>query len=135
MNLINKIFQRRYRIVAYNNRMYKDYRFINSQKYTYFGVKEWIEKNGDRDRYLYNFYDIITKTLLYNYEKMIKEYEEVKKVINDYRINGKHEETLLNYIFNFKNKWEKHYSKKAPQIYFEDLMVLYNEKFKYYKKY
>jgi hypothetical protein len=113
--------------------MYKDYRFVNSELYTYFGVKAWIEENGDRDRYLYNFYDTFSKTLLYDYEKMIKEYKYVKNVISDYKNNGKHEETLLNYIFNFKNKWEKYYSKRTPQIYFEDLMVLYNEKFKCYK--
>lgn len=122
----------KYRIVAYNNRMYKNYRFVDNKKYSYLDAKLWIEQNGDRDRYLYDLYDTKKKEFFYNYGEMINEYQIVKNQLNSDKNNGHHSEALKIYIFNFKEKWQIKHSNKAPQIYFEDLMTLYNEKMNIY---
>jgi hypothetical protein len=129
--------KKRYRIVAYNNRMYEGWKFVDNVQYTMYGAKSWIDTHGDRDRYLYDLYDIAENELVYNYESMIKDFKAVKKVIarNDINVydhnvhfNDYHSEALKKYIFNFKEKWNIKFGIKAPQIYFEDLMTLYNLK-------
>jgi hypothetical protein len=130
--MILNIFTSKYRIVAYNNRMYKNYRFVDNKLYNFIDAKLWIENNGDRSRYLYDLYDIKKNELFYNYENMIDEYYTVKNIINSKNNNGHHVEALKKFIFNFKDKWQTKHTKKAPQMYFEDLMTIFNEKINIY---
>ena len=126
--------QKRYRIVAYNNRLYPDWKFVNPDTYTMVGVKQWLSKYGKRDRYLYDIYDVKTGELKYDYEKMIIEYLKIRSIFNDEKsINPiLHQESIRKYIFCFKNKWETVFSYVATKPYFEELMILYNN---YFDKY
>lgn len=130
--MILNIFAVKYRIVAYNNRMYKNYRFVDNKKYSFIDAKLWIENNGNRSRYLYDLYDTKKNELFYNYEDMIDEYRIVRDMINSTENNGNHVDSIKNIIFNFKNKWEIKHTVKTPQMYFEDLMTIYNEKINIY---
>ena len=131
--MVLNIFAVKYRIVAYNNRMYKNYKFVDNKLYSFIDAKLWIQSNGDFDKYLYDLYDTRTKELFYNYNDMIDEYYKVKDIITSEKNNGYHIESLKNYIFNFKEKWQIKHTKKSPQIYFEDLMTIFNHKTEIYK--
>lgn len=114
---------KRYMIVAYNNRTYEGYRFINSEKYTFFGANYWINQNGDRTRYIYDLYDVVLRKLVINYQPMIDEFNYVKNSI--LKTTAAHSIPLRVYIFNFKMKWDKKFGKNASGIYFSDLMAIY----------
>jgi len=75
---------KKYRVVAYNNRMYKDWRFVGNDVKTLSGAKYWIAQSGDRTRYLYNIYNIETETLVYDYSKLFKDYERVRSIIKNF---------------------------------------------------
>ena len=130
--MVLNIFAVKYRIVAYNNRMYKNYRFVDNKKYNFIDAKLWIENNGDKDKYLYDFYDTKKRELFYNYEEMIDDYYAVKNLIKSDKNNGHHVEALKNCIFNFKEKWQIKHTPKTPQMYFEDLMTIFNENINVY---
>ena len=124
---------KRYYIVAYNNRMYKGYRYVNSNLYTFYGAQYWLFENAKRNRYLYDLLDITTNKLYYDYSEMFSDYERVKRLIAI--TNANYEEPLKQYIFNFKIKWTKLCGEEGISIYFEDLMTMFQfqmDKFRIY---
>lgn len=125
------MFSKKYRVVAYNNRMYKDFRFVDNTIRTLMGAKFWIGEKGDRTRYLYNIYDTKTETLLWDFSELFSDYERVKNII--LKTSPIYSEALMNLIFNFKNKWENLYY-NSISIYFEDLMAIYQAQMDQYRK-
>jgi len=148
-NPLAKIYynlQKRYRLVAYNNRLYPDWKFVNPETYTMIGIKSWLAKYGRTDKYLYDIYDVKTGELKYDYEKMILEYLRIRSMFNDEKTLGfnkkklkkikkielnpiLHQESLKEYIFCFKHKWEHNLPNIAVKPYFEELMILFNNYF------
>jgi hypothetical protein len=127
------MFQRfkRYKVVAYNNRMYKDFRFVDDNLRSLSGAKYWIAQSGDRTRYLYNIYDVETKTLIYDFSEMFSDYERVRNIVQ--KTSPIYSESLTNLIFNFKTKWEPEFS-NSISIYFEDLMAIYQSQMDQHRK-
>jgi hypothetical protein len=123
--------QKRYRLVAYNNRLYPDWRFVNNEVYTMIGIKSWLCKYGRRDKYIYDIYDVRTGELRYNYEQMILEYLRIKAMFgNPKSLNPvQYQESLREYIFCFKRKWERRFGQSIAKFYFEELMILHNNCF------
>jgi hypothetical protein len=117
------MFTKKYQIIAYNNRMYKGYRTVNSELYTFYGAQMWLYENGKRERYIYDLLDTYTGKLYYDYTKMFDDYEAVKNIIS--KTNGNYEEPLKQLIFNFKHKWSKFCGEQGIAIYFEDLMTMF----------
>lgn len=114
----------RYKIAAYNNRMYTGYRFVDNKVRSLIGAKFWIAENGNRNRYLYNIYDTTTEKFLYDYTDLFRDFEHAKKIIRSSN-SLLYEETVINYINNFKKKWEPK-AGVSISAYFEDLMTLFN---------
>jgi hypothetical protein len=125
------MFQRKYKVVAYNNRMYKDFRFVDDNIRTLAVSKYWIAQYGDRTRYLYNIYDVETKTLVYDFSELFRDYERVRNII--LKTTPIYSDSLMKLIFNFKSKWEPEF-KNSISIYFEDLMAIYQSQMDMYKK-
>ena len=117
------MFTSMYHIVAYNNRMYKGHKYVNNNLYTFYGAQRWLFENGNRSRYLYDLLDAKTGKLYYDYTEMLNDYEAVKNTIHS--TNLIYEESLMNYIFNFKQKWTKFCGEASISIYFEDLMTMF----------
>ena len=102
--LISDISEKKYQIVAYNNRMYKGFRYVTFIPMTFIQTKNWITDHGDETRYIYDLYDIKTCKMKYNYSQMLKDYNYIKKVIKNENNNFSHMQPLKEYIFAFKNK-------------------------------
>ncbi|MDD4970731.1 MAG: hypothetical protein PHT07_14995 [Paludibacter sp.] len=114
----------KYHIVAYNNRMYSGYRYVNDSTYTWISAEFWLDKHADRSRYVYDLFDIKKGQLVYDYTEMVQDFESVKNIILN--INAYHEDTARKMIFNFKSKWTRIAGYQAASLYFSDLMTIYN---------
>jgi len=125
------LYFKRYRIVAYNNRMYKGYRCVNDVVYTMIGAKMWLYEKADRTRYVYDILDLRKEKLVYDYSVMFEDFESVRIVIRT--TDGNKMDSVRKLIFNFKHKWTPIAGDQAASIYFADLMVLYQEKYKDYE--
>lgn len=103
--------------------MYEGYKTVFPDLLTFFGANYWINENGDKNRYVYDLYDVIEKKLVINHQPMIDEFKYVKNSI--LKTSANFASPLRVYIFNFKVKWERIYGKEAAAIYFSDLMAIY----------
>jgi hypothetical protein len=119
----------RYKVVAYNPRMYRSFRYVDDEERTYLGAKYWIGANGDMSRYLYDIIDTRTGKLQYDYTEMFRDFNHIKKII--FKTNANYSDPLMIYIFNFKKKWEKRIG-VSTSIYFADLMTLYQSEMEKY---
>jgi hypothetical protein len=122
------LYFKRYHIVAYNNRMYKGYRYVNEEVYTMLGAKLWINEYADRTKYVYDLFDIKKQKLVYDYSIMFLDFDAVKEIIRT--TNGIRQEAVRKIIFNFKHKWTPVAGDQAASIYFADLMTLFSEQYK-----
>ena len=120
-----------YKVVAYNPRTYRSFRYVDDEERTLWGAQYWIGANGDMSRYLYDIMDTRTDKLKYDYTELFKDFSHIKKII--LKTNSNYSEPLLIYIFNFKKKWEKR-AGVSTSIYFADLMTLYQSEMAKYEQ-
>jgi len=123
---MKKFLEKRFRVVAYNNRTYKGYKFATQDVFTKKGARTWLVHNADFDRYVYDLLDIKTNKFEINYQPMIDDFEYIKKVIKNKNNTGYHSEYIEKLMFNFKSKWDIRVGKMATKIYFEDLCAVFN---------
>ena len=123
-----KKFQKRFRVVAYNNVCYKDYKFV-SETMNFMNCENWITRNAKHNTYVYDILDIKLNKFDIDYTGLFRDYERIKQIINNKSNKYIHRDQIIKTIFLFKELWTKKRSFNVAKKYFEELHILVNNTF------